>query len=54
MRMSDDQIAKAIEHHGDLILSRKTIENYRKELEIPSARAREFAQNTHEKGLSSC
>ncbi len=38
--MSDDQIAKAIGHDEDLILSRKTIENYRKELEIPSARER--------------
>jgi DNA-directed RNA polymerase specialized sigma54-like protein len=37
--VSDDQIAKAIEHDGNLILSRKTIENYRKELELPFARA---------------
>ncbi len=38
--MSDEQLAKAIEKEEDLILSRKTIENYRKELEIPSARER--------------
>ena len=38
--MSDEQITKAIEHDEDLTLSRKTIENYRKELEIPSARER--------------
>lgn len=38
--MSDEQIAKAIEKEEDLILSRKTIENYRKELEISSARER--------------
>lgn len=42
--MSDEQMAKAIEHDEDLILSRKTIENYRKELEIPSARERKRGQ----------
>jgi RNA polymerase sigma-54 factor len=40
--LSDEQIAKAIEHDEDLILSRKTIENYRKELSLPSARERKL------------
>jgi RNA polymerase sigma-54 factor len=38
--LSDDSIAKIILRNEDLKLSRKTIENYRKDLEIPSARER--------------
>jgi RNA polymerase sigma-54 factor len=38
--LSDEQIAETIERDEDLILSRKTIENYRKELDIPSSRER--------------
>jgi RNA polymerase sigma-54 factor len=45
--LSDEQIAKAIERDEDLILSRKTIENYRKELELPSARERSRKSAKH-------
>jgi hypothetical protein len=38
--LSDDSIARLIARDEDLVLSRKTIENYRKELDIPSARER--------------
>ena len=45
--LSDDQIAKSIERDEDLIVSRKTIENYRKELEFPSARERSRKSAKH-------
>ncbi len=45
--LSDEQIAKAIERDEDLIVSRKTIENYRKELELPSARERSRKSAKH-------
>jgi RNA polymerase sigma-54 factor len=45
--LSDEQIAKAIERDEDLVLARKTIENYRKELEFPSARERKRKPTKH-------
>lgn len=38
--LSDESIAKLVARDEDLVVSRKTIENYRKELDIPSARER--------------
>jgi RNA polymerase sigma-54 factor len=45
--LSDEQITKAIERDEDLVLARKTIENYRKELELPSARERKRKPTKH-------
>lgn len=45
--LSDEQISKAIERDEDLIVSRKTIENYRKELELSSARERNRKSAKH-------
>ena len=40
--LSDEQISRKIAHEEDLVLSRKTIENYRKYLAISSARERKI------------